>query len=139
MLEEKQEIHEDPEEAIRKAVKANSTIADFNAITSVQIDAWKAEYGPIFSTTIGDQTFIWHKLRRKDYVSIMKQTGMDPVTTDPEVALFERQDKIAETVIIWPDQKTVAKLLEENGGYSSAIADEVMIHSGFRRTSTNEL
>lgn len=105
-----------------------------HAISQDQIDAWKAEYGKLYKSTIGDFAFIWRKLRRKEYVDIMSQEKTADVQGDK---VFARQALIVKAVTLYPDN--LDELLEENAGLATSISDEIIIKSGFVINDTEEI
>lgn len=107
-----------------------------NAINEQQIQEWKNKWGKIYKTTIGEDVIVWRKLKRKEYVEIM--SGADEEDEDFYGAkIYKRQDKIAEKVILYPEN--AKEMMEDNAGVSTTIADEVLVKSGFDQTETEEL
>lgn len=103
------------------------------AISQEQIDAWKAEFGKIYKTTVGDVEIIWRRLKRKEYVGIMNETA----ELDREAAMFERQERFVKTVAIWP--ANVEVLVEDYAGLATQLADEIVVKSGFDFGTTDEM
>ena len=81
-----------------------------NAINQQQIDEWKAEYGKIFRTTVGENTVIWRKLRRKEYVHIMSNEATQDIECDK---VYARQDLIVAAVTLYPEN--IEELVAEAG------------------------
>jgi hypothetical protein len=104
------------------------------AINQQQIDEWKAQYGKIFKTSIGDDIVIWRKLRRKEYVHIMSQEATEGVEGDK---VYARQDLIVAAVALFPEN--IEALIAENAGLATCVADEIILKSGFDLTNTEEL
>lgn len=102
-------------------------------LTQKQIIDWKKKYGKIFKTKVGDHVCIWRKLKRKEYVKIMADESGE---TESE-RIYKRQEEIAKTVVIYPDN--FSELMEDNAGIASTIADEALARSGFDITTTEEL
>jgi hypothetical protein len=116
--------------AAEETVKQEEVIEE--GFTKKNINAWKAEWGKIYKSIIDGETYIWRKLRRKEYVDFMteiEKEGEDPVYT--------KQDKITKTVVIFPNN--IEELIETNCGLSTSISDEVLLKSGFYILSTEEL
>ena len=122
MTEEKQKQEEQVEKTEEKETLSKKQIVD-----------WKSKHGKIYKTTIGDDVYIWRKIKRKEYVDIMaKEAG----ATDQE-RIYNRQDEIAKAVTIYPEN--FPEIMEENAGVASTIADEALAKSGFDIPSTEEL
>ena len=104
-----------------------------NAITQEQINNWRSEFGKVFKTTIGEDTIVWRKLNRREYVNIMTQ----PIDVEPGEKAYARQDIIVKTVCLYPEN--IEDLIEEVAGLSTGVADEIMFKSGFGAPKTEEL
>ena len=122
-------MYEEKEENVDHEVTEKSE----DVITQKQIMEWKKKHGKIFKTTVGDDVYIWRKLKRKEYVDIMSQELGD---TENE-RIYKRQEEMAKAVVIYPEK--FAELMEENAGVASTIADEALARSGFDITTTEEL
>lgn len=105
-----------------------------NAINQQQIDEWKAEYGKIFRTTVGEDTVVWRKLRRKEYVHIMSNEATQDIEGDK---VYARQDLIVAAVTLYPEN--IEELIAENAGLATCVADEIILKSGFDLMTTEEL
>lgn len=103
-----------------------------NAITQEMIDDWKKEYGSVYRSKIGKQVFIWRMLNRNDYVSIMTAEY-----DNPDTKIFDRQDEIVRTVVLWPNN--ISALIADQGGIATTLADEVLTRAGFEMSETEEL
>ena len=106
-------------------------------IAQEQIDAWKKEYGHVYSTMVGDEAYIWRALRRNEYIEIMTQAFEDDVT--PRERIFIRQEDMLRKCILYPDAKMMEKTIDEQGAFATAFADEIMAKSGFNIQETTEL
>ena len=100
-----------------------------------KINAWKAEHGKIFKTTIDGDEYIWRKLKRKEYVEIM--ATQENTDKDIDQVIYARQEKIAKMPVLYPD--TIEEDLEKNAGLATTLADEVIAKSGFGNFETQEL
>ena len=101
-------------------------------VSAAKLEEWKAEYGHIYRTVVGPTAVIWRKLRRKEYVQTMtEQSGT------PETKIFDRQDAICRACVLFP--ANIDDLIDENGGLSGTIADEILLKSGFDISDTEEL
>ena len=107
-------------------------------ISQQQIDEWKLQYGDIYKTTVGDQTFLWHKMKRKDYINLMTDEDLSQIE-NMDLKIFIRQEKILKGCIIYPDQNTLAQLIDTNAGLASTISDEIMLNSGFKPPQTDKM
>jgi len=99
-----------------------------------QIDEWKKQYGKIFRTTIGSSAFIWHRLSRKDYVSLMTDEG---VSADEDERLYQRQEMAVKAAVLWPEN--VEEVIQEEGCVASNLGGVIMERSGFRIPVTDEM
>ena len=115
-----------------KKVEATEKKQSLEVITGQQLDDWKAKYGKIFRTTVGDEVFIWRKIKRKEYVE-----AMTTQSKNAEARIYDRQDIVAKTCILWPSN--IESLIEENGGIAGTLADEILLESGFGIAKTEEL
>lgn len=112
---------------------------DINSLISQQqIDAWRLQYGELYRTYLNNQSFIWHKIRRKDYIALMTDEEMSNVENG-ELRIFLRQEKIIKLCVLYPDNVTLENLVENNAGIAGNIADEIMMASGFRPVSTEQI
>lgn len=99
-----------------------------------QIEEWKKQYGKVFRTVIGTNAFIWHRLTRKDYVSLMMD---DSVSADEDERLYQRQEMACKTAILWPEN--VDEILQAEGCIASNLGGVIMERSGFRLPVTDEM
>lgn len=104
------------------------------AINQQQIDEWKAKFGKIYKTSVGDDVVIWRKLRRKEYVYIMSPEATDGAEGDK---VYAKQDLIVSAVALFPEN--IEELITENAGFATCVAEEIIIKSGFDLTNTEEL
>lgn len=103
-----------------------------NAVNQEQLNDWKKEHGHIYKTTVGDDTIIWRKLRRKEYVETMIAE-----TESPDTKIFDRQDSIVKMCTLYPEN--IEELIENEAGLAGAVADEILMKSGFDISETEEL
>ena len=104
-----------------------------NAITSEQIQEWKARYGSIYKTTVGETPIVWRKLKRKEYVRIMAACAELP----PSDRVYQRQEEIVKAAAIWPEN--IDEIVADTAGIASTVCDEVMLKSGFDLFTTEAL
>lgn len=100
-----------------------------------QIDIWKKEYGRIFKSVVDGKDYIWRRIKRKEYSSIMAiKDG-----TDIDERVYNRQFAIAKLVILNIDSEELDNELNELAGLATTISEEVMEKSGFNLSETTEL
>lgn len=107
-------------------------------VSEQQLDEWKIQYGDIYKTDIGDQTFYWHKMRRKDYVELMTDKEFDGIDST-DLRIFLRQEKILKSCVIWPEGDILDDIIENNAGVATNISDEIMLASGFKSPKTEKI
>ena len=107
-------------------------------VSSEQIKQWKAEYGHVYRTEVDGETIIWRRLRRKEYEQISLDTiGEEDTERARTERMYRRQELIAKAVILFPEDPT--EFLEGTIFGATNIAEEVMKHSGFEASDTEEL
>lgn len=104
-------------------------------ITPEMIVAWKKQHGKIFKSIVGSESFVWRKLKRKEYTEIMSIDEADE--SSQEDRIYKRQMDIAKAITIWP--LNIAELLEDSAGLATTLSDEAILKSGFNLMSTQEL
>ena len=62
-------------------------------VSKSQLDAWKKQFNEIYRTDLNGQTYIWHKLRRRDYIDIMNDETLNAIE-NTDLRIFMRQEKI---------------------------------------------
>lgn len=102
-------------------------------ITAEQIAAWKAEHGKIFKTTIDGQTYIWRRLKRREYVEAMSYRSEE----NPDANVYLRQNIICKIVTLYPTDMDWR--IEEYAGVAGEISDRAILKSGFDASATEEL
>ena len=111
-----------------------------NAISQEQIDEWKVKYGHVYKTMVDGEAIIWRRLKRSEYVDLMN-AETEAVETDDDRAkrIMVRQDAVVKATVLYPDAAAVERLIEDSAGFSIALSQEILDHSGFEVQSTNEL
>ena len=104
-----------------------------NTLSESQIAEWKKKYGKVYKTVVGDDVLVWRKIKRSEYIKAMTEIDEE----DTQVKIYLRQDFITKTATLYPDN--IEELIEENGGLSLCMADQIMSKSGFDITATSEL
>ena len=107
-------------------------------VNKQQIDAWKQEFGEIYRTDLNGQVYIWHKLRRKDYIDIMSNAEFSNIENS-EVKVFLRQEEILRRGALFPSGKELDYIIENNAGVAANISDEIMLASGFRAVRSEKV
>lgn len=137
MKEIKEEVREEVklgDIAVNEAVKEETVVEEKKLeLNEESIKEWKNQHGKIFRTIIGDEVFIWRKLKRKEYVSIMSSAS----EIDNNVRVYERQELIVSNATIFP--YNIKEIIESDAGIATCLADEIILKSGFEVISTEEL
>jgi len=100
-------------------------------VPSTQISEWKKQYGDVYRTDLNDEIFIWHKLRRRDYINLMSDTELNTITNN-DLKVFLRQEKIMKTTVLFPTGERLENIIDANAGVAGNISDEIMLASGFK-------
>lgn len=107
-------------------------------ISQQQLDEWKLQHGELYRTYLNGQSYIWHKIKRKDYVSLMTDEELSSLES-AELRIFLRQEKIMKMCVVYPEGKTLDNIIENNAGVAGNISDEIMMVSGFKPVSSEKL
>ncbi|AOQ24714.1 hypothetical protein MTAT_20590 [Moorella thermoacetica] len=83
------------------------------------INAWKEEYGEVYVTEIGDETFYWRTITRPEYKEIVN---------NDKLTVFEREEVICEKCVLFPEQYDFKHC---RAGVPTLLAEEIMDFSGF--------
>jgi hypothetical protein len=116
-------------------MKTDEQNKDKAVLNDAKIQELKKQWGKIFMTKIGDDVFVWRKLRRKEYVDLMVNT--EKLDDDMDVKMFKRQEEIAKLCVLYPEN--IDELIEENCGIATVLSDEIILRSGFYIKTTEEL
>lgn len=107
---------------------------EVNTYTEADIKEWKAKYGKIYKIGVDGEDYIWRKIKRSEYTSIMAN---EEESSDLE-KIYKRQEEIAKLIILYPSN--IEQILQESAGLATTIADEALLKSGFEVTTvTTEL
>ena len=125
-----------------KKIKENKvkkeTTKEKREFKTEDINNWKKDFKKIYKTQIGDNIFIWRKLRRHEYASIKSQTYEDVVT--PTMANIMMEEDFVKTCVLYPFSDEINEIIEDNAGIASSLSDIIMDRSGFTiRTQAQEL
>lgn len=109
-----------------------------NLVDKKQLDSWKREFGEIYRTDLNDQVYIWHKLRRKDYIEVMSDESLNAIDNG-DLRVFMRQEKILRKGVLYPSGEELEYLIDNNAGVAGNISDEIMLASGFRPVRSEKI
>jgi hypothetical protein len=109
-----------------------------NLVDKKQLDSWKHEFGEIYRTDLNDQVYIWHKLRRKDYIEVMSDESLNAIDNG-DLRVFMRQEKILRKGVLYPSGEELEYLIDNNAGVAGNISDEIMLASGFRPVRSEKI
>ena len=130
------------QESVNKVVssmKQQLGISDIDSmISQQQLDEWKLKHGELYRTYLNGQSYIWHKIKRKDYIALMTDPELSALD-NAELRIFLRQEKITKLCVIYPDTNTLADIIENNAGVAGNLSDEIMMISGFRPVSSEQI
>ena len=116
-----------------KASKGNDLKLENKELS--QIDLWKQEYGKIFKSIIGDDDYIFRRIKRQEYSQIMAIRDGE----DVEERIFNRQVAIAKATVLNVEEDILMERMNELAGLAPTISDEVLNKSGFQLIATMEL
>lgn len=107
---------------------------EVNSYTEAHIAEWKGKFGKIYKIVIAGEDYIFRKIKRSEYTSIMASEN-DAVGTE---AVYGRQNEISRLVVLYPSD--IEQKLADNAGIATVISDECLLKSGFEVTAdTQEL
>ena len=109
-----------------------------DSISQQQLDEWKLQHGELYRTYLNGQNYIWHKIKRKDYIALMTDSELSALD-NAELRIFLRQEKITKLCVVYPDTKTLDDIIENNAGVAGNLSDEIMMISGFRPVSSEQI
>lgn len=109
-----------------------------DVISQQQLDEWKLKHGELYRTYLNGQNYIWHKIKRKDYIALMTDSELSALD-NAELRIFLRQEKITKLCVIYPDTKTLDDIIENNAGVAGNLSDEIMMISGFRPVNSEQI
>lgn len=116
---------------VNKDINENELENELDPKLKANIEKWKAKYKHIYKNSLGEKEnefVIWRPLNRKEYKEIL-DLG--------EIPILESQELTVKKVLLYPDN--AFKLVEERAGIATALAEEVLEHSGFNISQTTEL
>jgi hypothetical protein len=103
-------------------------------INDQQIQEWKTKFKKIFKTIIDGEPYIWRKLGRPEYVTLMADRAEEG---QEALKLYERQEEITAIVTLYPEN--IKELIKENAGLATAISTQCLDKSGFDVQEAEEL
>lgn len=95
------------------------------------VEMWKQQYGEIYSSTFGDDVFIWRTLRRNEYKEVLRIQVKNGDT------MF-REESICQRCVLWPQGYNIAAMIAGKAGTPTLLAEQIMDKSGFIPTSEPE-
>ena len=111
-----------------------------NAISQAQIDEWKAQFGHVYKTAMGNDPIIYRPIMRSEYKKLIAETEIPIEDEQNEEAraerLSKRQEGVCMTAVLYPE--TIAGMLERFAGLAVRLSDEIMDHSGFNALAASE-
>lgn len=118
------------------APKKNDPIAiPGTTVTESQLKEWKAQYKRVFVTDYIDMRYVWHRMDRKLFNQVRKET--ESIEDDQEL-IYAREKEFCKRCCLYPAPEAVAEAVEdEETAYR--IAQEIMFHSGFYPPQTTEV
>lgn len=131
------------QQSVDKVVKQMKSNLGFpteisDIVSQQQLDEWKLKFGEIYRTNLNGQSFIWHKVRRKDYIDLMTDNTLASID-NAEVRIFLRQEKIVKMCMLYPAGDVLNNLIENNAGVAGNISDEIMMISGFKPVNSEQI
>lgn len=136
---EEERLQESVDRVVNQMQKNMGLPKNLNSmISKQQLDEWKLSYGELYRSYLNGQDFIWHKIRRKDYVALMTDSELSALD-NAELRVFLRQEKITKMCVLYPDKNTLDNIVENNAGVAGNISDEIMMISGFRPISSEQI
>lgn len=142
-VEEVKEEDEQLQESVNKVMDKMRKDLEYpmnidNLVDKKQLDSWKREFGEIYRTDLNDQVYIWHKLRRKDYIEVMSDESLNAIDNG-DLRVFMRQEKILRKGVLYPSGEELEYLIDNNAGVAGNISDEIMLASGFRPVRSEKI
>lgn len=99
------------------------------------IQEWKDAHGKIFKTIVNGKEYIWRRVKRKEYSTIMAYS----VGETGDERLYNRQAEMTKAVVLNIPQEELENDIEELAGLAITISEEVLEKSGFSALATIEL
>lgn len=100
-----------------------------------QIEAWKMMHGKIYKNIVDGETYIWRRVKRREYVDAMSLKSEE----NPDENVYIRQNAICMMVTLYPETATLMERIEEYAGLAGEISDRSILKSGFQASETEEL
>ena len=104
-------------------------------LTADLIKELKAQHKKLYKTVLEDEVFIWHKLNRKDYKSIMKK--FEDIT-DRDERLWAREEEACRLAVVYPCSEVLNEILDDSAGMATMLSDEIYEKSGFKAAERTE-
>lgn len=95
------------------------------------IEKWKVKYKKIYKNDFEENIILWRRLTRGEYKTILKETEND---------VFAKQEAMVRAALLYPyDESERESLIEDNAGFATVMAEEILGKSGFAVSYTEEL
>lgn len=95
------------------------------------IEEWKKQYKKIYKNDFEENIILWRRLTRGEYKDILRETEED---------VFAKQEAIVKTALLYPyTDKEQLELIDENAGFATVMAEEILAKSGFAISYAEEL
>lgn len=95
------------------------------------IEEWKQQYKKIYKNDFEENIILWRRLTRGEYKTILRETEED---------VFAKQEEIVKTALLYPySEKEQLALIEDNAGFATVMAEEILAKSGFAISYAEEL
>ena len=138
-LQEEQQLKESVDKVVSSMQQQLGMSGNINGmISQQQLNEWKLRYGDLYRTYLNGQNYIWHKIKRKDYIALMTDQELSSLDNS-ELRIFLRQEKITKMCVIYPEADVLADIVENNAGVAGNLSDEIMMISGFRPVSSEQI
>lgn len=139
----KEELDQDTQEAIQGIVSQMKDTYGIQTPLSMEISdtelaTWKKQYGEIYRTDLNGTTFVWHKLRRREYINLMSDEEIMALDNN-DLKVFLRQEKIMNLAVLYPSGEELERVMDDNAGVAGNISDEIMLASGFRPVRSQKI
>lgn len=95
------------------------------------VEMWKQQFGEVYSSSFGDETFIWRCLRRNEYKEVLRIQVKNGDT------MF-REESICQRCVLWPIGYSITAMISGKAGTPTLLAEQIMDKSGFVPTSEPE-
>lgn len=105
-------------------------------VTQKQLAAWKEKFGKknIFKTAFLDDIFVWHKLNRAAFSSVITATKD---IKDKEEQVTKCEQEFVRAAVLWPE--ITEEFLKDEDVTVSGLSEEILFRSGFVPAQTERV